>query len=163
MEFLLILLVIFVVIALIPYAVAFHTRSEGNDREFRELFYRESGWRGYRIVSTVGCFYPISFVSKLPDTFEGWMFILVFCGICYFVHAQLYIGANILNLRRTGTLGVLVAALIALQVLNKLGYIGVYATSLVMGISSLFWGWYICFVRSRMVAIKLGIKTGRFA
>ncbi|WP_299981538.1 hypothetical protein [uncultured Pseudoteredinibacter sp.] len=144
--------VIFGVVAMIPYCVAIFTDSQQKDSEFREIFWREAGWRGHRIVCSLGCFWPISFFSGLPSSAEGFVVFGLFFAYCVFEHSKLYRGVKVFNAKLSACLLGVVLLHVALHLLFRFHVIDLFLVVLVTSLSSLYWGWFVTFKRSKVIA-----------
>ncbi len=155
--------IILAIILVIPYGITKITKSELQDKEFRELFWREAGWRGRRISATLGCFLPLSFISGLPPNKESILFMLLFISYCFFEHLKLYKGVQIFNPKIIGYLAGLIFFQITLNLLTKFDVINYYFSMFLISISCLFWGWFINITRTRIIAIEQNIEVGEIA
>ena len=114
---------------------------------------QESGYRGHKIVSAIGCFIPYILISKPSIDVEGIILIAAISIACIIFHSTVYSGYPVLN-QKMKLLAVMLASFLgAFSILTRFSFIPSSIFILVLVTSGVTWGFYAVYRRSLLIRI----------
>lgn len=146
-------LVVLVIVFAIPRWVIISTESENDPDHIYTIFMEESGYRGHKVLSALGCLAPFIELSKTANEIEGIVFVTVVSIVCLVYHSSVYRGYPVLNGRMKLAFAFLLCFLYTVSILTKNNILTGSIFIFFFTVSGALWGAYAVYRRSVLISI----------